>query len=589
MVENVESRQGLSTGVGLLVSVFSGLLLAFSFENFLGISFSFLAWVCLVPWLFLLRKASWKQGYLLSGVVLLVYLGIVLEWLTLVTVPGYLNAMGIIGAYYFLFVTVVMWAWRRWGDRVLWYIPFLWVGAEFARSEFFFTRFPWFVLAHSQVYQDWIIQTVDIWGTYGVGWIVAFVNVLWLELWIWKVEGGKFPKVKVGLGVLVLTFCVFYSYFRLRSLELFDSLKVALIQGNIPQRVKSSPLSLDRIQKEYLHWTRRALEQGGVDLVVWPETMLTYGSRQWRGDAFVERLRELSRRHKTPFLVGLIDSWLERGELVKEVEGRYGLDLDLFQLPQEVFGDILVSSPYHLYPLKRGERWEIWDKGGRRYLVWRKGEKLWVYRAWRRYANSAVLWGREGEFLGKYDKMFLVPLSEYIPFQESFPALAEFLRKQLPPGFVSMRPGEGVKVFRVGSAKIAPSICFEISFPFHAREAVLRGAEVLVSISNDAWFRDSVELDATHQMGVLRALETRRAVVRAVNAGISSVIFPDGNFRVLTDERGRKKQVGGVLIERVKTTDRITFYTQWGDWVAYLSLVVSGYVILSLILKRRES
>jgi len=147
----------------------------------------------------------------------------------------------------------------------------------------------------------------------------------------------------------------------------------------------------------------------------------------------------------------------------------------------------------------------------------------------------------------RYDKTVLVPVGEYIPAQSLLPFFVYLVLQMMPYEPEDIQAGEQIRLFDVGKRRIYVPICFELSFDDVVREALDRGADLVVNISNDAWFEDSAELDLAVAQGVLRAIESRVPVVRCVNAGISCYISPSGRFKLLADKKGRTKQIEGVM------------------------------------------
>ncbi|MBU4526998.1 MAG: apolipoprotein N-acyltransferase [Desulfomicrobium sp.] len=140
--------------------------------------------------------------------------------------------------------------------------------------------------------------------------------------------------------------------------------------------------------------------------------------------------------------------------------------------------------------------------------------------------NRAYLLGGAGETLSWYDKEHLVPFGEYVPLGQWLP----FITK-LVPGQFEFRPGRNAAPLKTGSLAMGLLICYEAIFPELAQKQVKLGANVLVNISNDAWFgRSSAPLQHLH-LSILRAVEQNRSIIRATNSGISAFIAPDGSLR----------------------------------------------------------
>jgi apolipoprotein N-acyltransferase len=172
-----------------------------------------------------------------------------------------------------------------------------------------------------------------------------------------------------------------------------------------------------------------------------------------------------------------------------------------------------------------------------------------------------------------YRKRGLAPFGEYLPIGPGAP-LFEVVRDQARAalGHVpDLTPGEGPTLFPATSAggerRGALNICFEIVFPRYFREAALLGADFVVNLSNDAWFKDSAELDLVDQATRWRAVECGRAVFRVSNAGISTLFSPDGTRKAVVETpSGRRKEVPGVLLGTIPIGSGATFYVRFGDW-----------------------
>lgn len=143
--------------------------------------------------------------------------------------------------------------------------------------------------------------------------------------------------------------------------------------------------------------------------------------------------------------------------------------------------------------------------------------------------NRAYLLNAQGGTLGWYDKEHLVPFGEYVPLGKWLPFLT-----RLVPGEYEFRPGQNMEPLRSGALALGTLICYEAIFPELAQKRVAQGANVLVNISNDAWFgRSSAPIQHLH-LAVLRAVEQGRALVRATNTGVSAFIGPDGRVETAT-------------------------------------------------------
>src|SRR5262249_53385352 len=135
--------------------------------------------------------------------------------------------------------------------------------------------------------------------------------------------------------------------------------------------------------------------------------------------------------------------------------------------------------------------------------------------------NRAHLVSPDGEPAGSYDKVQLVPFGEYVPLQSLL-----FFVDKITQGATPFAPGDESSALRMGDLHIGVLICYEAIFPALARAEVSDGADLLISITNDAWFGTSSAPYQHLAMATLRAVENRVPILRAANTGVSAVILP---------------------------------------------------------------
>jgi len=190
-----------------------------------------------------------------------------------------------------------------------------------------------------------------------------------------------------------------------------------------------------------------------------------------------------------------------------------------------------------------------------------------------RYFNSAFLLTPRGEVAGKYDKIHLVPFGEYVPLRRFF-----FFAGKLVQEASDFSPGESYTLLNYNSHPIGVAICYEIIFPQLMRAFTSRGAELIATITNDAWFGRSSAPYQHFSMAVFRAVENRRYVVRAANTGISGIIDPFG--RVLNSSPIFVKTIVEGIVYPLKVT---TFYLRYGDLLCWLSILLTVIAFFPLI------
>jgi len=183
-----------------------------------------------------------------------------------------------------------------------------------------------------------------------------------------------------------------------------------------------------------------------------------------------------------------------------------------------------------------------------------------------RYYNAAHMVGPSGETTGMYRKQHLVPFGEYVPLQEAL-----FFVSPLVEAVGSFSPGRNARALPFKDDLISTAICYEIIYPGLVRELVLVGAELLTTITNDAWFGLTAAPHQHFQMARMRAIEQGRYLVRSANTGISGIVDPYG--RVIEQSALFEE---AVLVNEVRLLTGITFYGRFGDIPAYLGLLVAA-------------
>ena len=184
------------------------------------------------------------------------------------------------------------------------------------------------------------------------------------------------------------------------------------------------------------------------------------------------------------------------------------------------------------------------------------------------YYNSAYLVDPCGKVVGKYDKVHLVPYGEYVPLKRYFPFLGKMV--EAVGDFDSGSMGQ---VLLWGREKIGILICFEAIFPELARSMVQNGAQLLINITNDAWFGRSSAPYQHLSMVVFRAVENHLAVARAANTGISAFVDPVGR---LLDETPLFEEA--IRTRSLPMMNYKSFYARHGDVFAI------GCVFITVIL-----
>jgi apolipoprotein N-acyltransferase len=207
--------------------------------------------------------------------------------------------------------------------------------------------------------------------------------------------------------------------------------------------------------------------------------------------------------------------------------------------------------------------------------------------------NAALLVSDGGERVQRYRKLHLVPFGEYVPGRHRVPVLARIVGEQVPGDF---KAGKDYTLFELTNSDVyvAPLICFEDTIGDLVRRFVLPtetnpGANLLVDITNDAWFLQSAGSHQHLANAVFRCVEMRRPMVRAANTGVTCFVNQFGRvIQVLRDDTG-STFTEGVLTGEIKVPIEhdLTFYTRHGELFAKLCAIVTAIAIVVKFIVRK--
>ncbi len=495
-----------------------------------------IAWIALVPLLIALLVQKQGFGWLRVGrnTLLGYFCGILwyagtCYWIeSTMRLYGNLSAVAAVlililfcfflGLYLALFALLVSLTQRATGSTAwtLLLTPFLWVAMELACARI--TSFPWNQLGYSQI-DDLLLTRLAPWtGNYGISFVIVAVN------------------------------CAVAGFFLFRSwrARLFPSI-VALIFAATLQRGMS------------LHLPEKPTEANAV--LLQPDLDVG-GGNNWTGDVFdlhMQHFAALSEKICNPYFAGLP----MRGtrQIQPDCKPRQAkkplIDLMLWPESPAPFEDSdprfrhwvsALAEDVHA-PMIVGDIAVVQEAGQARNSVY----------------NSAAFVAPDGSFIGRYDKMHLVPFGEYVPFQ----GLLSFAGS-LTTEVGQMTHGKRRVVFAADGHRYGVFICYESIFADEVRQFVKQGATVLVNISDDGWYGDTSAPWQHLNIARMRAVENDRWLLRDTNNGITTVIDPYG--RVV---ESAARHVETSLLVRFNYISRETFYTRRGDLFAWLCAIIA--------------
>lgn len=179
--------------------------------------------------------------------------------------------------------------------------------------------------------------------------------------------------------------------------------------------------------------------------------------------------------------------------------------------------------------------------------------------------NSALLLGPNGSQDFIYDKIHLVPFSEYVPWRRWL-----FFARDLTGMIGDFQHGSQYKVGHISGGPFSVFICYEAIFPNEIRRFTLGGAQLFVNISDDGWFGGSGAPQQHLAMARVRAVENRRWLLRDTNNGITASVDPYGRVvaRLPADTRGELDAPYAFRAD-------LTPYARWGDWLPWLCVLTT--------------
>lgn len=196
-----------------------------------------------------------------------------------------------------------------------------------------------------------------------------------------------------------------------------------------------------------------------------------------------------------------------------------------------------------------------------------------------RHFNSALLISPEEKILARYHKRTLIPFGEYIPGERWFPSMRRF-----SPWEIAFEAGDSAEpLVMEGGARLGICICYEDLLPGLNRASVSAGAELLVNLTNDAWFGDSMALPQHQHLALMRTIENRRYLLRATTTGSTAIVSPIG---VVVSQAPMREPA--VILGDVHPLNIATFYTRFGDVFAWLCVAAVAFIAARSRLRARQ-
>ncbi len=405
----------------------------------------------------------------------------------------------------------------------------LWVSLEYLRSMLF-TGFPWDMAGISQFRRLAVAGLAQFAGVYGVSFVVILSNAIiaaefsrQFRMFIAPAR-RQFPWHFALLTLALVPICILQAKKELLPPEGTPNIRIAAIQGNIPQCREWTEEQYNHALSTYLGLSERAAtEYQDLDMLLWPECAVPvpFGYPPYKA-----AVAGLQQKINKPILLGALR---------------------------------LVGNP--------SEPESVHD------------------------FNSAILLDENSHIVETYNKMHLVPFGEFTPAGDIFPVLREIIGMGR-----DLTSGRDEVIFRLAKdARAGVNICFEDAFPDISRKFTNKGANILMTITNDSWYNRSSGAEQHLSHAVFRAIENRRPLLRSGNNSHTCIITPNGATLGIIDN----KDDGSPFTSSCQAYDvpvhewGTTFYTRHGDVFAIactlLSLALVAYLCAKEYLRHKEN
>jgi apolipoprotein N-acyltransferase len=518
-----------------ILAVGSAILLILAFPDF---EYWFLAWFALVPlmWAVEREKESTPKVFILGWIFGTVFFFGTCWWLTFAPItyasfPPILaytlfffvtSAAGIFPA---LFAAVLAKLLNKFGRTAIVAAPFIWVFTEFLR--YWVTGNSWNALGYSQAFQPSVVNA-------GFSSTVSFYGLSFLL--------ATFSSICVGLYLQILS---------------ADALKDLIILPN----------------RKNIVWKAMRLMSGGALLIF---VLFSFLSSVSVGSLPSESATVIALQPNVPMSGLTYSKWQElRQRHVQLAEMALAkLNEQRTTNTEQPTTVIFPESPMNFEYETDAETKRFIDSFASRHNVSVLFNSAEPDGATGKFFNSAVLVGPEGKETVQYDKIYLLPFGESVPFP----------LQSIVPAFVgSFSYGSEYDLLPLGDAKAGVMICFESHFGQLSREYVRNGADVIIEMTNDGYLGPTPVLRQHLANAVFRAVEANRPVFRVTNVGITAYINERGEVLDPAAPYTEDTRVWSVA----KSDGLQTFYVRYGDWFAWLcSAVTIGLLAISF---RRRS
>ncbi len=572
------SGRRLFAELGILAC--SGVLMALSFPP---ANVAFFAWVSVIPLIWLCAGATCKRAF---------WYGLVWGWFWHVCSTFFLREIMLFIPFVFAVILALFnavfaalipfltknlllpfdirksdfevrakfYAYPAWGElAVTFTLAAFWILLEHLRS-WIFTGFPWNLLGVSQWQSDSLIQLCEYTGVYGISFLVILINCaafFAIHGFRYSLPEGKYKRSYPLIAALIILMCSNAAGLRLynRAAQWYEqntaaseALGIGAVQPHLSQRRAGTVEQATEALDQCYMLTRELLDKEQADLIAWRAA--SPGSDGVAGSSCYIPLQLIV--------------WPETAvpcPYYADVENDHKRQYMTFPAEYRRVVRKLLSEPPHGAVLLGTITTD--DSGNTCNSALLLKDK-----------EPAGLMDFKYDQLDVYSKVHLVPYGEFVPLAWKFPQLDQWLGMGR-----SLTPGSSFRPLAVApNVEAGVLICYEDVFAYAAREQARNGANMLLVITNDAWYPESSEPEQHYVNSIFRTVETRLPMVRVGNSSHTVYISPLGRLEDAVDKEDPAYRKSGVAKFNVRFPlhPEPTFYTVYGD----VFVLLCGFVFL---------
>lgn len=474
-----------------------------------------------------------------------------------------------LAVYSVLFLVAARWMVSRRVSLLL-AVAVAWTGMECVRG-YLLTGLSACMLGHALADVSAMIQIADLFGTYGISFVIAATNVAAWQLGnriVRRLRGSNaddtarsIPATSIGgvaldvsLALTLVGASLIYGQLAGGRASEKQLGNFALVQRNEPVEYDQPIERASEIFFAYAQQTIRTIGQSDepVDAILWPESMFT-ANNPWMivdSDAVAPSSPqgpEISVEDLKQGVTGSRALFLDRAEYVLGALEK--------QRPRQPTPHLIVGSGVVRY----GQTPEVYC--GVLQITPQRQVQDW------------------------YAKTHLVMFGEYVPILPHIPVL----RSLVPPG-LGLKAGSGAKCFQINGVGISPNVCIETAVErvtvqqFRQLRNQQKLPDLIVTVTNDGWFDDSSVIDHHRRCAQLVAVSCRRPILSAANNGPTVWIDSDGQ---VVD--GLPTGSNGVLLAKPRQDRRTSLYVKIGDWPARICALASLLALAASWRERRSA